>query len=116
MNNNIKQIVKETRNEKNITPDRLRNVDFFISTKGGMTRAVARKLLLRKDVKSASRSLSPNNIDLRLETSLKGNEEILRLLGTIKGMEGVRDAVWNEVIDIIGSKKWPPDPEVNSSY
>lgn len=67
--------------------------------------AVARKLLLRKDVRSASRSISPNNIDLRVETSLKGNEEILRLLETIRGMEGVREAVWNEIVQVIETKK-----------
>ena len=66
---------------------------------------VARKLLLRKDVQSASRSLSPNNIDLRVETRLKGNEEILRLLETIRGMEGVREAVWNQIVEVIEIKK-----------
>ena len=67
--------------------------------------AVARKLLLRKDVRSASRSISPNNIDLRVETSLKGNEGILRLLETIKGMEGVREPVWKEIVQVIETKK-----------
>jgi len=105
MNNGTKKkYLIETAN-KNTTPHRLRNVDFFISTRGGKTMAVARKLLLRKDVRSASRSISPNNIDLRVETSLKGNEEILRLLETIRGMEGVREAVWNEIVQVIETKK-----------
>ena len=107
MNNGTKKkdLIETANKENTTTSDRLHNVDFFISTKGGMTMAVARKLLLRKDVQSASRSLSPNNIDLRVETRLKGNEDILRLLETIKRMKGVREAVWNEIVQVIERKK-----------
>lgn len=105
--NNIKKNLRETIVKEKVVakPAKLHNVDFFISTEGGMTMAVARKLLSRREVRSASRSIGQHDIDLRVAATLKDSEELLRLLETINGMEGVRDAMWNEVVQVVEIKK-----------
>jgi len=41
---------------------------------------------------------------LRVEASVKDNGSILDLLEKIKAMEGVKDVVWSEIVNIVGRK------------
>lgn len=70
-----------------------------------MTVEIGKKLLQRDDVLTASRSIGEPTIDLRLETSLIDNSDILEMLERIRGMEGVTNAVWSEIIEVIGRKE-----------
>lgn len=82
-----------------------RNIDFFISTSKGTTVKIGKKLLQHDDVLAAYRSIGEPTIDLRIETSLKDNGDILEMLESIKGIEGVTNAVWSEIVEVIGKKE-----------
>lgn len=81
-----------------------RRVDFFISVKNGMVNAIAKKLMELDDVTYIGKSIGEHTIDLRVETIVKDNSVLLDLLEVIKGMEGVRDVVWSEIVSIVGRK------------
>lgn len=77
---------------------------FFISIRNGMVNAVAKKLMELDDVTYIGKSIGEHTIDLRVETIVKDNSALLDLLEVIKGMEGVRDVVWSEIVSIVGRK------------
>jgi hypothetical protein len=79
MGNNKKAILSVSNEKK-------RKVEFFISTSHGMTMALGKKLLKRPEVISASRSIGQPTIDLRIETFMGCNGEILDMLEHIKAM------------------------------
>lgn len=81
-----------------------RRVDFFISIKNGLVNAVANKLMQLNDVTYVGKSIGEHTIDLRVETIVKDNSVVLDLLEAIKGMEGVKDVVWSEIVTVIGRK------------
>ncbi len=81
-----------------------RRVDFFISIRNGMVNAVAKKLVELDDVTYVGKSIGEHTIDLRVETIVKDNSVLLDLLEVIKGMEGVRDVVWSEIVTVVGRK------------
>ena len=81
-----------------------RRIDFFISIRNGLVNNVAEKLMGLNDVTYVGKSIGEHTIDLRVETIVKDNVVLLDLLEQIKGMEGVRDAVWSEIVNVVGSK------------
>ena len=86
-----------------------RRVDFFISLKsGGKTNSVANKLLEIDEVTYVGKSIGEHTIDLRVETIVKDNVILLDLLEKIKGMDGVNDVVWSEIVSVVGRKKSIP--------
>jgi DNA-binding Lrp family transcriptional regulator len=85
-----------------------RRVDLLIYTAGGGAQPIARELLKRDNVVSVGRSIGEHTIDLRAEVIIKDNSELLELLEAVKAMDGVRDVVWSEVVDIMGAKRSVP--------
>jgi DNA-binding Lrp family transcriptional regulator len=85
-----------------------RRVDFFISTKNGKTDDVAIDLFGLNEVTFVGKSIGAHTIDLRAETIVKDNEQLLDLLEKIKGMGGVTDAIWSEIVKVIGKKRSIP--------
>jgi DNA-binding Lrp family transcriptional regulator len=85
-----------------------RRIDFLIATEGGATMSVGKELLRRPEVTYVARSIGEHTIDLRVETFVQDNSELLNLLEDVKGMEGVKDVVWSEIVEVIG-KKNPPN-------
>jgi DNA-binding Lrp family transcriptional regulator len=85
-----------------------RRVDLLIYTGGGGAQPIARELLKRDNVVSVGRSIGEHTIDLRAEVIVKDNSELLGLLEAVKAMEGVRDAVWSEIVDVMGAKRSVP--------
>jgi DNA-binding Lrp family transcriptional regulator len=83
-------------------------VDFLIATKNGKTEAIARTLLKRDEVVSAGLCIGQHTIDLRVETILKDNADILRILELLKGMVGVREVAWSEIVKSMGKKRSIP--------
>lgn len=86
-----------------------RKVEFLVSTNNGRTMEVARALLQRDEVMYVSRNIGERTIDLRVKTIIRSNTEIASILEIIKGMEGVRDAMWTETVQVIGRKDQIPD-------
>ena len=90
-----------------------RRVDFFISIKNGKINSVANKLLEIEEVTYVGKSIGEHTIDLRVETIVKDNVILLDLLEKIKGMEGVNDVVWSEIVSIVGRKKSIPSSVID---
>jgi DNA-binding Lrp family transcriptional regulator len=79
-------------------------VDFLIATEGGKTDMIARMLLKLEEVVYVGKSIGQHTVDLKVETILKDNAEILRMMELIKGTNGIKEVVWTEIVEIIGSK------------
>ena len=83
-------------------------VDFFVATEGGKTMLVGKKLIQREEVIHVGRSIGQQTIDLHVQTILEDNAEILRMMELLKSMPGIKDVVWSEVVEIVGSKTSVP--------
>lgn len=79
----------------------LRQVELLISTEGGTTMAIGKELLKRNSVLFASRTIGEHTIDLKIGALVRTNGEILDLLEEVKGMSGVKDAMWTETVETI---------------
>ena len=85
-----------------------RRVDFFISTRDGKTDALANELIDMDQVTAVGKSISEHTIDLRVETIVEDNHELLDILEKLKGMDGIRDVVWSEIVGTVGNKTSVP--------
>ena len=74
----------------------------LISTRNGKTDSVAKQLLSNKEVTYVGRSIGEHTIDLRVEIIVKDNAQLLDVLEKVKGMDGVNDAVWSEIVQVMG--------------
>jgi len=85
-----------------------RRVDLFIYTSGGNTNSIAKELMRRDEVVYVGSSIGEHTIDLRAEVIIKDNGELLGLLEVVKGMPGVRDVIWSEIVAVLGRKMSVP--------
>jgi hypothetical protein len=69
-----------------------------------MVNTVARKLMELDAVTYVGKSLGEHSIDLRVESIVKDNSVLLDLLEKIKEMEGVKDVLWSEIVNVVGRK------------
>ena len=63
-------------------------VDFLIATESGKTGLIGKILLKRDEVIYVGKSIGQHTIDLRVETILRDNAEILRMMELLKSMGG----------------------------
>ena len=77
---------------------------FFISIKNGKANTVANKLIELDEVTYVGKSIGEHTLDLRIETIVKDNILLLDLLEKIKGMDGVNDVVWSEIVSVVDRK------------
>jgi len=56
------------------------------------------------EVVTVGRSIGEPTIDLRAELIVKDNEQLFELLEQVKAIDGVRVAVWSEIVQIVGNK------------
>jgi DNA-binding Lrp family transcriptional regulator len=84
-----------------------RRIDLLIATEGGATITVGKELLEREEVIFAARTIGEHTIDLRVETLIRNNGQLLDLLEEVKAMKGVKDVIWSEVVETIGRKNPP---------
>lgn len=85
-----------------------RRVDLLVSTERGKTIAAAKALLKLDPVVYVGRSVGQQTIDLRVEVIIKDNADLLDLLEQAKGMEGIKDVIWTEIVQEVGRKKSVP--------
>ena len=85
-----------------------RRIDFFISTTNGKTDVLANDIVSLDQVTKVGKSIGEHTIDLRVETIVNDNQELLNTLEKLKAMEGVRDVVWSEIVKTIGNKMSVP--------
>jgi DNA-binding Lrp family transcriptional regulator len=79
-------------------------VDFLIATESGKTGIIAKTLLKRDEVVYVGKSIGQHTIDLRVETILENNAEILRMMELLKATPGIKDVVWTEIVEVVGRK------------
>jgi DNA-binding Lrp family transcriptional regulator len=79
-------------------------VDFLIATESGKTGLIGKTLLKRDEVIYVGKSIGQHTIDLRVETILKDNAEILRMMELLKATDGIKDVVWTEIVEVVGRK------------
>ena len=65
---------------------------------------MANKLIELNEVTYVGKSIGEHTIDLRVESIVKDNVRLLDLLEDIKGMDGVNDVVWSEIVSVTGRK------------
>jgi DNA-binding Lrp family transcriptional regulator len=83
-------------------------VDFLIATESGKTDIIAKDLLKREEVIYAGKSIGQHTIDLRVETILKDNGEILRMMELLKAIDGIKEVIWTEIVQVVGMKTSVP--------
>jgi hypothetical protein len=88
-------------------------VDFLIATESGRTGQVGKELLKRNEVIYVGKSIGQHTIDLRIETVLENNAEILRMMELLKAMPGIKDVVWTEIVEVVGRKMSIPSQIVD---
>ena len=91
-----------------------RRVDLLIYTGGGGTLGIAHELLKRDEVTYVGRSIGEHTIDLRAEVIVKDNSQLLGLLELVKAMDSVKDVIWSEIVEVVGSKKSIPAGIIDS--
>jgi DNA-binding Lrp family transcriptional regulator len=79
-------------------------VDFLIATESGKTGFIAKTMLKRDEVVYVGKSIGQHTIDLRIETILQDNSEILRMMELLKATPGIKDVVWTEIVEVVGRK------------
>ncbi|MGI0049357.1 MAG: Lrp/AsnC family transcriptional regulator [Nitrososphaera sp.] len=79
-------------------------VDFLIATESGKTGLIGKTLLKRDEVVYVGKSIGQHTIDLRVETVLQGNAEILRMMELLKSTPGIKDVIWTEIVEVVGRK------------
>jgi hypothetical protein len=85
-----------------------RQLEFLISTGGGKTMAIGKNLLRRDQVAYVARTIGQFNIDLRVEVFVRSSEELVDLIEEVKAIDGVKDLIWSEVIEVVGRKNQIP--------
>ena len=79
-------------------------VDFLIATDSGKTDLIGNALLKRGEVIYVGKSIGQHTIDLKVETILENNAEILRMMELLKATDGIKDVVWTEIVEVVGRK------------
>ena len=54
------------------------------------------------------KSIGQHTIDLRVETVLEDNAEILRMMELLKATKGIKDVIWTEIVEVVGRKSSIP--------
>jgi hypothetical protein len=84
-----------------------RRVDFFISTTAGKSNQVANDLLRLDEIIFVGKSIGQRAIDLKVEAIVKDNAHLLDVLEVIEATDGIKNAVWSEIVSIAGKKACP---------
>jgi hypothetical protein len=88
-------------------------VDFLIATESGKTGQIGKELLKREEVIYVGKSIGQHTIDLRVETVLQDNAEILRMMELMKATDGIKEVVWTEIVEVVGRKMSIPSQIVD---
>jgi len=81
-----------------------RNADLLISTSRGKASYIGKELLTHNSITRVCRSIGEHTIDLHAEIVFKDNTELLNGIEWIKSLDGVKDVVWTEPVELVGKK------------
>jgi DNA-binding Lrp family transcriptional regulator len=91
-----------------------KRVDLLVFTQGGKTISIGKALLKLIPVVYVARAIGEHTIDLKVEVIVRDNKELLNLTEEMKAMDGIRDVVWSETVEVIGVKKSIPSEIIDS--
>ena len=81
-----------------------RNADLLISTSRGKASYIGKELLTHNSITRVCRSIGEHTIDLHAEIVFKDNTELLNVIEWIKSLDGVKEVVWTEPVELVGKK------------
>ena len=85
-------------------------IQFLVATKGGKTTSIAKEIAKMGHIVHVSKSIGHHTIDLHVIAVVHDNMELLDVMEQIRGVDGVKDAIWTETVQPISSKmSVPPD-------
>ena len=84
-------------------------MDFLIATDSGKTDLIGKTLLKREEITYVGKSIGQHTIDLKVETILENNAEILRMMELLKATDGIKEVVWTEIVEVVGRKTSIPN-------
>ena len=70
--------------------------------------AIGKELLKRDQVAYVARTIGQFNIDLRVEVFVRDNDDLINLIEEVKAMDGVKELIWSEIIEVVGRKNHIP--------
>ena len=79
-----------------------RRADLLVSTNKGTTPNIGKELLTHNSITRVCRSIGEHTIDLHAEIVFKDNTELLNGIEWIKSLDGVKDVVWTEPVELLG--------------
>lgn len=92
-----------------------RQATILVNTSKGRTKAIGEELLKYEQVVFVGRTIGQFNIDLKVDVLIRSNSELLELLEKVKTVDGVREVIWTEVIDVVGHKIPPPQLDTHKA-
>ena len=107
MRNRLEETCLEEHYSLNLRKFGWRRIDLLIATEGGASISIGKELLKHDTVLSAARTIGEHTIDLRVETLVKEDGELLDLLEEVEAMKGVKSVAWTEIAETIGKKSHP---------
>jgi len=85
-----------------------RQIEFLVATVGGKTMAIGKELLKHDQVAYVARTIGQFNIDLRVEVFVRGNDDLINMIEMVKAMDGVKELIWSEIVEVVGRKDHIP--------
>lgn len=79
-----------------------RKADLLISTEKGMTTTAGKEILSHDNITRVSKAIGEHTIDLHAESVFRDNKQLLNVIEWIKSLEGVKDVVWTEPVEMVG--------------
>lgn len=79
-----------------------RKADLLVSTEKGMTSTVGKEILAHNNITRVSKAIGEHTIDLHAESVFRDNKQLLNVIEWIKSLEGVKDIVWTEPVEMVG--------------
>ena len=84
-----------------------RFIELLIQTGGGKTEEIGKELFEHKEVTFVARTIGQFTIDLRAEVFVRNSGELLGIIEEVKAINGVKDVMWSEVVEVVGRKDPP---------
>ncbi|HKZ61477.1 MAG TPA: Lrp/AsnC family transcriptional regulator [Nitrososphaera sp.] len=80
-----------------------RKADLLISTSKRDAYSIGKELLTHNSITLVSRSIGVHTIHLHANIIFRNNIELLNLIEWIKSVDGVKDVVWTEPLELVGT-------------
>ncbi len=84
-----------------------RFIELLIQTGGGRTEEIGKELFEHKEITFVARTIGQFTIDLRAEAFVRNSGELLEIIEEVKAIDGVKDVMWSEIVEVVGRKDPP---------